>query len=123
VIRSQTSHGQVFHDHWSPPVDAYETEEEFVLSVEAPGVERDQIDLQIKNQVLYIRGQRNPCSELSNQVFYRLERPSGSFERQFSLPEDVDADSVQARLNEGVLTVTLPKRRRPQPFKVEVRKA
>jgi HSP20 family protein len=117
------SHGRVFDDTWSPLVDAYETGEEFVLAVEIPGVEQNQIDLQITNHVLSIRGQRNPCSELSKQVFYRLERPSGSFERQFTLPEDVDTNAVQAKLNAGVLTVTLPKTRRRRPFKVEVKRA
>jgi HSP20 family protein len=111
------------HAPWSPAVDAYETEREFVLTVEVPGIERGQVELQIRDNLLSIRGHRNPCAELSKQVYYRLERPSGSFERTFALPQDVDPDKVCAQLSEGVLTVTLPKKaRRLQPFKVQVKK-
>jgi HSP20 family protein len=121
ILASQVDHTHGLQGPWSPAVDAYESETEFVLTLELPGIAQDQVDLQIRHGVLFLRGQRNPCAELSKQVYYRLERPSGSFERRFSLPEDVDSEKVQAQLNDGVLTVTLPKRRR-QRFKVEVKK-
>ncbi|MCI0422588.1 MAG: Hsp20/alpha crystallin family protein, partial [Acidobacteria bacterium] len=90
---------------------------------EVPGVERGQIDLQVKGHNLFLKGQRNPGGELSQPVYHRLERPSGAFERRFNLPEDVDADKIRATLNEGVLTVMLPKKqRRPQPRRVEVKR-
>jgi len=104
--------GAGLHPHWSPPVDVFETADEFVLSAEVPGVERDRIDLQVKDHTLVLKGQRPPGGEVSQQVFRRLERPSGVFERRFSLPEEIDADKVHANLNEGVLTVTLPKKQR-----------
>jgi HSP20 family protein len=122
TVGSQVHHSHGFQGPWSPAVDAYETENEFVLAVEVPGMAQDQVDLQIRHGVLFLRGQRNPCTESSNQVYYRLERPSGNFERRFNLPEDVDPDKVRAQLNEGVLTVTLPKRQPRQRFKVEVKK-
>lgn len=122
VVGSQATQGQGFQSHWSPTADIYETAKEFVLTIEIPGLEQEQIDLQIQGNVLVVRGQRNPCAELSNQVYYRLERPSGSFERRFNLPEAVDADKIRAKLNEGVLAVTLPKKQRRPPFKVEVGK-
>jgi len=110
--------------HWSPSVDVFETEEEFVLTAELPGVERKQIDLQVKDQTLLLKGQRNSGGEVSQQVFHRLERPSGVFERRFSLPGDIDAEKIRANLNEGVLTVTLPKKqRRSQVRRVEVKKS
>lgn len=110
--------------HWSPSVDVFETDEEFVLTAELPGVERKQIDLQVKDQTLLLKGQRNAGGEVSHQVFHRLERPSGVFERRFSLPGDIDAEKIRANLNEGVLTVTLPKKqRRSQVRRVEVKKS
>ena len=110
--------------HWSPSVDVFETDEEFVLTAELPGVERKQIDLQVKDQTLLLKGQRNSGGEVSQQVFHRLERPSGVFERRFSLPGDIDAEKIRANLNEGVLTVTLPKKqRRSQARRVEVKKS
>src|SRR5262245_1735323 len=109
--------------HWSPSVDVFETAEEFVLTAEVPGIEREQIDLQVKDQILLLKGQRNVGGEVSQQVYHRLERPSGVFERKFSLSEDIDGDKVRASLNQGVLTVTLPKRnRRTQVRRVEVKK-
>jgi HSP20 family protein len=117
------SPGAGLHAHWSPSVDVFETEEEFVLTAELPGVERKQIDLQVKDHTLFLKGQRNPSGEVSQQVYHRLERPSGAFERRFSLPQDIDADRIRANLNEGVLTVTLPKKqRRPPVRRVEVKK-
>ena len=110
--------------HWSPSVDVFETDEEFVLTAELPGVERKQIDLQVKDQTLLLKGQRNSGAEVSQQVFHRLERPSGIFERRFSLPGDIDAEKIRANLNEGVLTVTLPKKqRRSHVRRVEVKKS
>lgn len=109
--------------HWTPPVDLFETEEEFVLTAELPGVERKQIDLQVKDHALLLKGQRNPGAEVSQQVYHRLERPSGVFERRFSLPGEIDAETIRANLSEGVLTVTLPKKQRPtQIRRVEVTK-
>ena len=109
--------------HWSPSVDVFETAEEFVLTAEVPGIEREQIDLQVKDQILLLKGQRNLGGEVSQQVYHRLERPSGVFERKFSLSEDIDGDKVRASLNQGVLTVTLPKKhRRAQVRRVEVKR-
>jgi HSP20 family protein len=110
--------------HWSPSVDVFETPEEFVLTAEVPGVEREQIDLQVKDHTLLVKGQRNPGSEAAQQVYHRLERPSGVFERRFSLPEEIDANKVRANLSGGVLTVTLPKKqRRLQVRRVEIKRA
>jgi HSP20 family protein len=124
VLGSRSAHGGGYQAQWSPAVDVFESKGEFVLTMEVPGIERDDVDLQLKEGVLYLRGRRIPCTEPSKQTYYRLERPSGSFERRFSLPEEIDPAKITAQLNDGVLTVTLPKRRRPlQPFKVEVKKA
>jgi HSP20 family protein len=105
-----------FNSNWSPPVDIYETDHEFVLLAEIPGVEQEKIDLQITDRVLSLKGERHPSREVPNQSLHRLERPFGRFERRFELPEDVTASGIKARIADGVLTVTLPKgtsRRRP----------
>jgi len=123
AVAGPQSPGAGLPTHWSPSVDVFETEEEFVLTAEVPGVERNRIDLQVKEHTLFLKGQRNPGGEVSQQVYHRLERPSGVFERSFSLPGDIDPDKIRANLNEGVLTVTLPKKqRRSQVRRVEVKK-
>jgi HSP20 family protein len=110
-----------FHANWSPEVDVYETEKEFVLTAELPGVEQDKIDLQIVNQVLYLRGQRELSKEFPKQIYHRLERPSGRFERRFNLPEAINQDEIRAKMTEGVLSVFLPKKRgRSQTINIKV---
>ena len=123
AVTGPQSPGAGLPTHWSPSVDVFETEQAFVLTAELPGVERKQIDLQVKDHTLFVKGQRNAGGEVSQQVYHRLERPSGVFERRFSLPGDIDADQIRATLHEGVLTVTLPKKQQqPRARRVEVRK-
>lgn len=116
-------HGPELPTHWAPAVDVYETDDAFVLAAEVPGVEQSEVDVQIRDSVLVLRGHHNPCSENPKPTYHRLERPTGSFERRFSLPQEVDADKVKASLSDGVLTLTLPKRQRlPRPRRVQVRR-
>ncbi len=108
--------------HWAPAVDVYETEDAFVLTAEIPGVEQKEVDVQIRDNILILKGHCTACAESPKTKYYRLERPPGSFERRFSLPEETEAERVRANLGEGVLTVTLPKKQqRPQPRRVPVK--
>jgi HSP20 family protein len=98
---------------WTPPVDLYETAGEFVLTAEVPGLAREQIDIQAEDSRLTIRGAR-PAATQSHAVvpceqFHRVERGHGSFSRTFQLPEAIDVDHIKADLQDGVLTVTIPK--------------
>ncbi|MEW5975365.1 MAG: Hsp20/alpha crystallin family protein [Acidobacteriota bacterium] len=103
---------------WSPEVDIYETEDSFVLTAEVPGLNRDQIDIQIQDQILCLKGHRQVSSEPTKQTYHRLERPSGRFERRFMLPDEVDQEQVHATMTLGVLNITLPKKSRS--FRVKV---
>ena len=110
-----------FNSNWSPPVDVYETENEFVLLAEIPGVEQDKVDLQITNRILRFKGERHASRDVPKQSLHRLERPFGRFERRFELPEDVDTSGIKARIADGVLTVQLPKGTpRRHPIKVVI---
>jgi HSP20 family protein len=97
AVTGSQSPGAGLPSHWSPSVDVFETEQEFVLTAELPGVERKQIDLQVKDHTLLLKGQRNAGGEVSQHVYHRLERPSGVLAR-FSLPGDIDADQIHAAL-------------------------
>jgi HSP20 family protein len=109
--------------NWSPPVDVYETAQEWVLTAEIPGMDQDKVDVRIADHVLVLKGERPYSSEISKHVYHRLERPSGRFERRFELPDAVERDAVSAKMENGVLTVVLPKKpARRHPFKVEVHK-
>ncbi len=97
---------------WSPPVDLHETEEHYILTAEVPGLERDDLSIQMHDGRLTLAGVRpeeaSPCEQ-----FHRVERGRGSFSRTFQLPVAVDAERITADLRDGVLTVTCPKTEHP----------
>jgi len=96
---------------WTPPVDLYETSQEFVLTAELPSLTREQIEIHAEEYRIMIRGARTaaPDRKLPCEQFHRVERGHGRFSRTFALPEAIDVDSVTADLKEGVLTVSIPK--------------
>ena len=107
---------------WAPAVDILETDNELVLKADVPGVELQDIDIQIENGTLTLKGQRKFATEEKNKGFHRLERSYGSFVRYFTVPDTVDAEHVQADFHNGVLTVTLPKKEiaKPKAIKVQI---
>ena len=97
---------------WRPLVDLYETATEFVLSMELPGLTRQQIDIRAEDFRIVISGARSatPIEKgMTCEQYHRLERGHGRFSRAFSLAEAVDTQNVKADLQDGVLTVILPK--------------
>lgn len=107
---------------WSPAVDIYETENELLLKADLPGVDMKDIDIQLENGTLTLRGERKFQNESKEGGFHRVERSYGSFARYFTLPETVNTESVKADYKNGVLTVKLPKKEiaKPRQIKVEV---
>lgn len=92
-----------------PAVDVYETENALVLHAEIPGVRKEDVAVEIKEQTLTIRGERRQKSEVPETHYVRRERYFGKFQRAFSLPFAVKPDAVRARFKDGVLEVELPK--------------
>src|SRR5579884_2107246 len=107
---------------WVPPVDIFETENEWVLKADLPDVKMDQVDIQIENGTLTLKGERKFSAGENGKGYHRVERAYGSFARYFTLPETVDSEKVHADYNAGVLTVTLPKKEvaKPRAIKVQV---
>jgi len=93
---------------WKPPVDLYETEAEYVVTAEVPGVSRDQIQIHFHDGRLTLSGMRQAHACACEQ-FHRVERGHGSFSRTFLLPVAVDSEAIRADLRNGVLTVVCPK--------------
>lgn len=93
---------------WSPPVDLYETSAAFVLTVEVPGLSRHDFDVHAEAQRVVVRGER-PHAQVPCEQFHRVERGHGAFQRMFALPEPIDVARVSADLQDGVLTILLPK--------------
>ncbi len=97
---------------WTPPVDIHETGDRFVLTAEIPGLALDEIHLEIRPDLLTLRGERPLVRSVSGLSYHRIERPNGSFQRSFRLPGAVDPDGARATYQDGVLEVLLPKRGR-----------
>jgi len=114
------------HPHpepWTPPIDVYETAAAYVITVEVPGVSREQVELAVEATRLTVRGRRLELTQQAGDpVHYHLvERGYGAFARSFEFAHAVDVDGVNADLAEGVLTITLPKRPPPPARRIEVR--
>ncbi len=107
---------------WAPAVDILETENELILKADVPGVDLKDIDIQLENGTLTLRGERKSERTENNKGFHRLERSYGSFARYFTVPDTVDAEHVRADFHNGVLSVTLPKKEiaKPKTIKVQV---
>ena len=107
---------------WVPAVDIFETQNEWVLKADLPEVKMSDIDIQIENGTLTLKGERKFQKEDSGKGYTQVERNYGTFARYFTLPETVDSEKVQAGYSQGVLTVTLPKKEvaKPRSIKVQV---
>jgi HSP20 family protein len=108
---------------WMPAVDIYQTgDHEVVLKAELPDMERENIDVNIENFVLTIKGEKRFAGDVKEEQFHHAERRFGSFSRSFSLPQTVDTGKVVADYKNGVLTVRIPLREeaRPRTVKVDV---
>ena len=107
---------------WSPAVDILETENELVLKADVPGLEMKDIDIQVENGTLTVKGERKFEKDEKNKGFHRMERSYGSFVRYFTLPDTVDTENVKAEYKAGVLSISLPKKEiaKPKAIKVQV---
>jgi HSP20 family protein len=103
---------------WSPAVDIHESAEGYQLSVDLPGVAPDQIEVTADKGLLSIRGSRNTVHE--DRELKRSERSFGSFQRDFSMPDNADLDRIEAKSNHGVLTVFVPKTAKVEPKRITV---
>lgn len=105
---------------WTPAVDVKEEENQFRIFVDIPGVEAKDIEVSMEKGVLSIKGERHSESTQEDKGYKRVERSHGTFYRNFSLPDSVDAEEITARGKNGVLEITIPKQSHTQPRKIAV---
>ena len=105
---------------WSPAVDIYETDSEVVLKAELPEVNQKDIDIQVENNTLTLRGERKLDKETKHETFHRIERAYGIFSRSFTLPSTVDQERIKADYRDGILRISLPKREESKPKQIKV---
>ena len=101
------------------PMDAYRDGEQFIIHFDVPGVDRSSVDLTVEKNVLTVSAERH-WQPGEHQDVVAAERPQGTFTRQLFLGENLDADRVEARYENGVLTVRIPVAERAKPRKVEI---
>jgi len=105
---------------WIPPMDLVETENDFVLRADLPGLSEGDVSIELEDNVLTISGERKAEHEQRKEGYYRIERSSGAFRRSLTLPEGVDAEAVKANFDRGVLEVRVPKPEQRKPRKVAI---
>ena len=105
---------------WRPPVDIYETDDGIVLKVELPGVNKDDVSVEIKDNVLTLKGERLLDPEIKDEHYYRKERSFGKFYRSLSLQDPIKAGLIKASFKDGVLTVEVPRSEKEKPKKISV---
>ena len=109
---------EIEHADWIPSADVSQSEKEYVIAVDLPGIERDALEISLDNDRLVIRGTRT----IENEGQQRIERPHGRFLRRFGVPAIVDQKAISADYKDGVLRVHLPKRSQEQKArKVEIK--
>ena len=105
---------------WMPRVDIHEDENAYVLHMDAPGLNKEDFQIDFSEGTLSISGQRKATERTENDTVVHVERRYGSFYRSFTLPKLVDVDGVQARYENGVLTIVVPKAEESKPRRITV---
>lgn len=106
---------------WAPLVDIVEDSKEYLIKVELPEVQKDDVKVTVEGGTLTISGERKSEKEEKGRRFHRVERYYGRFERSFSIPDDAEAGEVKAEFKDGVLRVHLAKNEKARPKQVQVK--
>src|SRR3989454_5510387 len=105
---------------WAPAVDIYETEHELVLKADLPDIDPKDLDIRVENNILTIRGERKFEKNVNEENYLRVERSYGSFTRSFTLANTVNSEAIKADYQNGVLTLTIPKKEEAMPKQIKV---
>jgi HSP20 family protein len=112
--------GDFESNSWNPPVDIYETKDDIIVNVEVPGIFKDLISVEVKDEVLIIQGERPFEKDVDKEQYHRVERAYGKFRRSFILGVQVQVEEIKATYRDGVLEISLPKVEEVQPRKIEI---
>lgn len=121
LARSTGPHGaEASSSGWQPPMDLYEEPKRYVLQVDLPGVAVADVNVQVEDGDLVLRGERKMDPSVTREAYLRIERPYGRFVVRVALPPSVDAGGIGATHRNGVVEVGLPKREPAPPSRIEV---
>jgi len=119
LSRSRTEDG-ISASTWTLAVDIYETPETIVMKADLPGLTRADIEIEIHDNALTIKGERRFAKDVQQENYLRIERASGAFQRSFTLPTSVRQEEIRASFRDGVLELLLPKAEEAKPKKIAI---
>jgi HSP20 family protein len=105
---------------WTPPVDIQETDDSYRIHAELPGLTKDDIQITLENNVLRLSGERKFEKDVKEENYHRIERTYGTFSRSFALPTLVSSDKVEAKFENGVLSILVPKAEQAKPRHIAI---
>jgi len=105
---------------WRPAVDIFETDTGLIINAELPGVKKENVSVELKDNILTIKGERWADRKIDEQMYYRKERCFGPFQRSFTLREAVRPDQIKAKFKDGILEIEIPRVEREEPRQISV---
>jgi HSP20 family protein len=105
---------------WTPPVDIQETDDSYRIQAELPGLKKEDLQITLENNVLRLSGERKFEKDVKKENYHRIERTYGTFSRSFALPIQVSPDKVEAKFEDGVLTIVVPKAEQAKPRHIAI---
>ncbi len=106
---------------WVPPLDIFETQEKYVVTMELAGVAPETVDVSVEDSTLLVNGERPFYRDVPEEAFHRVERRFGPFSRSLTLPPTANAEAIEASFDKGVLTIQVPKTEQARPKKIQIR--
>ncbi|MDQ7837587.1 MAG: Hsp20/alpha crystallin family protein [Thermodesulfobacteriota bacterium] len=111
---------ELIQGSWAPPVDIYETAEAIVIQADLPGLNQEDIRVEMKDNTLVLSGERRFQKDVKQENYHRIERSYGVFNRSFALPASLEADKIKARFSNGILEIIVPKQEEAKPKQIKV---
>jgi HSP20 family protein len=105
---------------WAPAVDVYDSKDNLLVKADLPGLTKDEIEVSIQENHLVLKGEKKKDHEIKEENYFKTERYYGSFFRTIPLPSEIDAAKVEAKYQDGVLTLTLPKKEEAKPKQITI---
>ena len=105
---------------WRPVVDIYETGQGVVLKAELPGISKENVSIEVKDNILTIKGERSSDQDIGEDKYYRKERCFGSFYRSFTMQDAIDPEKIKAKFKDGILEIAIPRPEVETPKQVKV---
>lgn len=106
--------------NWHPATDILETKDEYVFKVELPGIAKEDVFVELNDNMLTIKGERKEEKDIDKEAYHRCERCSGSFSRSFNVPKNVDNQKISATMKNGILELKVPKAEQAKPKEIPI---